>query len=166
LAGQFFFWTRLVYIICRSSSSFHLFTFFSWLSLLIHAPFSLKELDANALKTLSQKVNVIPLIAKADSLTADEKVSFKRTLLQDFKDHQINTFPSSYPEDIDGAEELLVSRIKEKYEVLIRGHWAGVAYIVQLTKKKQCYSFCIATRPVLRDWKRHSGSGRKPPGPL
>ncbi|KAG0043163.1 hypothetical protein BGZ83_011764 [Gryganskiella cystojenkinii] len=67
----------------------------------------LKELDANALKTLSQKVNVIPLIAKADSLTADEKISFKRTLLRDFDDHQIKTFPSSYPADIDGAEELL-----------------------------------------------------------
>ena len=70
---------------------------------------SLKELDANALKTLSQKVNVIPLIAKADSLTAEEKLSFKRTLLRDFEEHQIKTFPSDYPDQIDGADELLVS---------------------------------------------------------
>jgi len=62
-----------------------------------------------ALKTLSQKVNVIPIIAKADSLTAEEKVSFKHIIAQELEDYAIRTFPSSYPEDIDGAEDLLVS---------------------------------------------------------
>ncbi|KAG0199475.1 hypothetical protein BGX28_007273 [Mortierella sp. GBA30] len=66
----------------------------------------LKELDANALKTLSRKVNVIPLIAKADTMTAEERISFKKILLRDLDEHQIRTFPSSYPDSVDGAEEL------------------------------------------------------------
>ncbi|KAF9357032.1 hypothetical protein BGX26_004328, partial [Mortierella sp. AD094] len=67
----------------------------------------LKELDIRALKTLSQKVNVIPLIAKADTMTAEEKIAFKSLLLRDFEEYQIKTFPSSYPDEVDGAEELL-----------------------------------------------------------
>ncbi|KAG0324099.1 Septin-6 [Dissophora globulifera] len=67
----------------------------------------LKELDAKALKTLSAKVNVIPVIAKADTMTAEEKTSFKRVLLQDLEHHNIKTFPSSYADDVDGVDELL-----------------------------------------------------------
>ncbi|KAF8941316.1 Septin-domain-containing protein [Dissophora ornata] len=67
----------------------------------------LKELDVKALKTLSQKANVIPLIAKADTMTAEEKVAFKSLLMRDLEAHEIKTFPSSYPEQVDGAEELM-----------------------------------------------------------
>jgi septin family protein len=70
---------------------------------------SLKELDARALQTLAKKVNVIPIIAKADTMTAEEKVSFKHILLRDLQEHGIKTFPSDYPDEVDGAEELLVS---------------------------------------------------------
>lgn len=38
---------------------------------------SLKELDVQAMKALAKCVNVIPLIAKADSLTDEERVHFK-----------------------------------------------------------------------------------------
>ncbi|KAK3825822.1 MAG: Septin-domain-containing protein [Benniella sp.] len=67
----------------------------------------LKELDVKALKTLSEKVNVIPIIAKADMMTAEEKVAFKSLLLRDLEAHEIKTFPTSYPEEVDGAEELI-----------------------------------------------------------
>ncbi|CAO3573526.1 unnamed protein product [Mortierella alpina] len=67
----------------------------------------LKELDVKALKTLSRKVNVIPLIAKADMMTAEERSLFKNVLLRDLEEHRIRTFPSSYPDEVDGAEELL-----------------------------------------------------------
>ncbi|KAF9348598.1 hypothetical protein BGX26_012998 [Mortierella sp. AD094] len=67
----------------------------------------LKELDAKALKTLSSKVNVIPVIAKADTMTTEEKKSFKSILLRDLEEHSIRTFPSSYPDEVDGVEELL-----------------------------------------------------------
>ncbi|KAG0021024.1 cell division control protein [Entomortierella chlamydospora] len=68
----------------------------------------LKELDVKALRTLSQKVNVIPVIAKADTMTAEEKIAFKSLLLRDFEEYRIDTFPSSHLDEVDGAEELLV----------------------------------------------------------
>lgn len=58
---------------------------------------------------MSQKVNVIPIIAKGDTMTAEEKKSFKATLLRDLEEHDIKTFPTAYPDEVDGAEELLVS---------------------------------------------------------
>ncbi|KAF9996411.1 hypothetical protein BGZ80_005901, partial [Entomortierella chlamydospora] len=67
----------------------------------------LKELDAKALKTLSSKVNVIPVIAKADTMTTEEKKSFKSILLRDLEEHSIRTFPSSYADEVDGVEELI-----------------------------------------------------------
>ncbi|KAF9920903.1 Septin 4, partial [Modicella reniformis] len=67
----------------------------------------LKELDARALGILSSKVNVIPIIAKADTMTAEEKKSFKGILLRDLEQHGVKTFPSSYPDEVDGADELL-----------------------------------------------------------
>ncbi|KAG0000823.1 hypothetical protein BGZ79_005423 [Entomortierella chlamydospora] len=67
----------------------------------------LKELDVKALRTLSQKVNVIPVIAKADTMTAEEKIAFKSLLLRDFEEYRIDTFPSSHLDEVDGAEELL-----------------------------------------------------------
>ncbi|KAF9908072.1 Neuronal-specific septin-3 [Lobosporangium transversale] len=67
----------------------------------------LKELDVRALKNLSEKANVIPLIAKGDTMTAEEKVAFKSLLLRDLEEYQIRTFPSSYPDEVDDAEELL-----------------------------------------------------------
>ena len=73
----------------------------------------MKELDARALKTLSTKINVIPIIAKADTMTVEEKVSFKSILLRDLEDHHIKTFPSSYSDEVDGAEDLFVSSIAD-----------------------------------------------------
>lgn len=67
----------------------------------------LKELDVKALKTLSEKVNVIPIIAKADMMTAEEKVAFKSLLLRDLDAHEIKTFPTSYTAEVDGTEELI-----------------------------------------------------------
>jgi len=38
----------------------------------------LKELDIEFMKKLSNKVNLIPVISKADSLTIEEQMDFKR----------------------------------------------------------------------------------------
>lgn len=48
----------------------------SWLIALL----SLKELDIVTLKELSTKLNVIPVIAKADTLTREERTTFKEAV--------------------------------------------------------------------------------------
>jgi len=40
----------------------------------------LKPLDVEVMKQLHHKVNIIPLIAKADTMTADECRDFKKTV--------------------------------------------------------------------------------------
>ena len=44
---------------------------------------SLREIDIEFLRRISPRVNVIPVIAKGDSLTRDEVVEFKKKVMFD-----------------------------------------------------------------------------------
>lgn len=61
----------------------------------------LKSFDAELMKRLSERVNVIPVIAKADSLTSSERVSFKRRIMEDIRIQGIQIF------DFEAASESL-----------------------------------------------------------
>lgn len=50
---------------------------------------SLRPLDIEALKCLQTRVNVIPIIAKADTLTPVEVRKLKDQILEDLRVHQI-----------------------------------------------------------------------------
>jgi len=45
---------------------------------------SLKPLDIECMKSLHHKVNIIPIIAKADALTTDELNQMKQTVCEEF----------------------------------------------------------------------------------
>ena len=75
---------------------------------------SLKPLDIEFMRRLHSKVrspslvlsdfqvNLIPVIAKADTLTGDEIISFKKRVLSDIEHHQIQIFePPRYELDDD-----------------------------------------------------------------
>ncbi|KAI9788059.1 MAG: hypothetical protein M1816_007271 [Peltula sp. TS41687] len=53
---------------------------------------SLKPLDIEVMRRLHTKVNLIPVIAKSDTLTDDEITTFKRRILADIKHHAIRIF--------------------------------------------------------------------------
>ncbi|KAL9534076.1 Cell division control protein [Sphaerulina musiva] len=53
---------------------------------------SLKPLDIEVMRRLHTKVNLIPVIAKADTLTDEEIASFKQRILADIHYHNINIF--------------------------------------------------------------------------
>ncbi|KAF6018869.1 SEPT4 [Bugula neritina] len=61
----------------------------------------LKPLDVECLKRLHHKVNIIPLIAKSDTLTKSEITRHKAKVLQDIKDHGIKAydFPECDPDE-------------------------------------------------------------------
>ncbi|CAO3608503.1 unnamed protein product [Cunninghamella blakesleeana] len=65
---------------------------------------SLKELDILTLQEISSRVNLIPLIAKADTLTDKEKISFKNMILDDFKKYNIPIFSVDYNQNIYSEE--------------------------------------------------------------
>ncbi|GME81968.1 unnamed protein product [Ambrosiozyma monospora] len=52
----------------------------------------LRELDIHCLKLLSERCNVIPIISKADLMTADECRLNKRLILRDIRNHGIKIY--------------------------------------------------------------------------
>jgi len=53
---------------------------------------ALKPLDIEVMRRLHTKVNLIPVIAKADTMTDEEIMSFKARILADIKHHAIQIF--------------------------------------------------------------------------
>lgn len=73
---------------------------------------SLKALDVEFLLQVHKKVNVIPVIAKSDTLTDEEILEFKQRVLDDIKEQQIEIFePTVYdnddPETITATKDLI-----------------------------------------------------------
>ncbi|KAJ1649161.1 cell division control protein [Dispira simplex] len=68
---------------------------------------SLKALDIEVLRHLTQVVNVVPVIAKADSLTPEERIAFKRRIKEELVYHKINVYPYASEEDDDSDKSLL-----------------------------------------------------------
>ena len=54
------------------------------------------------MRRLHDKVNIIPLIAKADTLTPDEREDFKHEIMREIEMHKINIY--EFP-DFDDEEE-------------------------------------------------------------
>lgn len=58
---------------------------------------SLRSLDIALMKEIHEKVNLIPVIAKSDTLTEEEIIDFKQRILEDIRYQGIKTFnPAEY----------------------------------------------------------------------
>lgn len=82
---------------------------------------SLKALDIHLMKQIHEKVNLIPVIAKSDTLSDDEVVKFKDRILDDIKFQNIKCFePKEY--DNDDEETLLnTKQIMDKLPFAVIG---------------------------------------------
>ncbi|KAG1181588.1 hypothetical protein G6F35_015860 [Rhizopus arrhizus] len=67
---------------------------------------SLKPIDIVVLKKLSEVVNVVPVIAKADSLTMEERDGFKRRIKAELAFHNIRLYPYESEEDEEQEKAL------------------------------------------------------------
>lgn len=54
--------------------------------------YGLKKTDIEFMKRLSGKVNIIPIIAKSDSLSKDELTKMKKKILNDIQDNNIQIY--------------------------------------------------------------------------
>jgi septin 3/9/12 len=72
---------------------------------------ALKPIDIVVLKKLSEFVNVVPVIAKADSLTLEERAAFKERIKAEFQFHNLRMYPYDNEED-DNEEVALKTSIK------------------------------------------------------
>jgi cell division control protein 11 len=63
----------------------------------------LRELDIELMKRLSPRVNVIPVIGKADSLTPAELAESKKLVMEDIEHYRIPVY--NFPYDIEEDDE-------------------------------------------------------------
>ncbi|KAG0687828.1 hypothetical protein C6P40_001832 [Pichia californica] len=82
---------------------------------------SLKPLDINFMKSIHEKVNLIPIIAKSDILNEIEIEDFKLKILNDLKNHNIKIFnPINYEND-DDETKIINNEIISKIPYAIVG---------------------------------------------
>ncbi|KAK8033455.1 cell division control CDC3 [Apiospora marii] len=88
---------------------------------------ALKPLDIEVMRRLHTKVNLIPVIAKSDTLTDDEITSFKARILGDIKHHGIQIFEGPRYE-LDDEET-----IAENNEIMTKVPFAVVGATNEIT---------------------------------
>lgn len=65
--------------------------------------YSLRELDIELMKRLAPRVNVIPVIGRADSLTPQELAESKKLVMEDIEHYRIPVY--NFPYDVDEDDE-------------------------------------------------------------
>ena len=83
---------------------------------------ALKPIDIVVLKKLCDVVNVVPVIARSDSLTLEERQVFKDRIKQEFAFHNLRMYPYDN-EEYDSEEVALNSQIK--VNTLLTSSYAG-----------------------------------------
>ncbi|KAJ1647950.1 cell division control protein [Coemansia erecta] len=72
----------------------------------------LRPLDVEVLKRLTEVTNVIPVIAKSDSMTIEERTAFKRRIKEELAFHRIVVFPYACEDDSE-EDRVLNASIRE-----------------------------------------------------
>ncbi|KAK2492795.1 hypothetical protein MC885_015242 [Smutsia gigantea] len=81
---------------------------------------SLRPLDIEFLQRLCRTVNVVPVIARADSLTLEEREIFRHRIQHDLRTHSIDVYPQKCF-DNDVNDRLLNSKIRERIPFAVVG---------------------------------------------
>ncbi|KAK2097474.1 Septin-12 [Saguinus oedipus] len=80
----------------------------------------LRPLDIEFLQRLCQTVNVVPVIARADSLTMEEREAFRRRIQQNLRTHCIEVYPQKcLDEDIN--DKILNSKLRDRIPFAVVG---------------------------------------------
>ncbi|EPZ34591.1 cell division/GTP binding protein [Rozella allomycis CSF55] len=73
---------------------------------------SLKPIDIIAMKNISEHANVVPIIAKSDHLTSEERESFKQRIKKEMAFNEIKLYPFDFPNENSVEELALNSKIR------------------------------------------------------
>lgn len=83
--------------------------------------YGLKPLDVAVLRKLTEIANVVPVIAKSDSLTIDERETFKAAIQSQFLEHNLRLYPYDNDEDLLPEEVEENIRIREQLPFAVVG---------------------------------------------
>ncbi|XP_037665910.1 septin-9 isoform X2 [Choloepus didactylus] len=81
---------------------------------------SLRPLDIEFMKRLSKVVNIVPVIAKADTLTLEERVYFKQRITADLLSNGIDVYPQK-EFDEDSEDRLVNEKFREMIPFAVVG---------------------------------------------
>ncbi|XP_067914197.1 neuronal-specific septin-3-like isoform X3 [Heterodontus francisci] len=73
---------------------------------------SLRPLDIEFMRRLSKVVNIVPVIAKADTLTLEERDFFKEKIRNDLQKHDIDVYPQRQFDE-DAEDQRINDKIRE-----------------------------------------------------
>ncbi|XP_067627229.1 protein peanut [Eurosta solidaginis] len=92
----------------------------------------LRPLDIACMQSLSDKVNLVPIIAKADTMTPDEVHLFKKQILNEIAQHKIKIydFPSTLEDAAEDAKTTQNLRVRVPFAVV------GANSIIEMDGKK------------------------------
>ncbi|XP_055374619.1 protein peanut isoform X2 [Condylostylus longicornis] len=91
----------------------------------------LKPLDVEFMQRLCDKVNIIPVIAKADTMTPEEVQLFKKQILNEIAQHKIKIY--DFPEPLEDEEEAKVLKtLKNRVPFAI----VGANTVIEVDGKK------------------------------
>ncbi|XP_036885778.1 septin-12 isoform X1 [Sturnira hondurensis] len=80
----------------------------------------LRPLDIEFLQRLCRTVNVVPVIARADSLTIEERENFRRRIQHNLRTHCIDVYPQKcFDEDV--SDRILNSKIRDRIPFAVVG---------------------------------------------
>ncbi|XP_045237578.1 septin-12 isoform X1 [Macaca fascicularis] len=80
----------------------------------------LRPLDIEFLQRLCRTVNVVPVIARADSLTMEEREAFRHRIQQNLRTHCIDVYPQMcFDEDIN--DRILNSKLRDRIPFAVVG---------------------------------------------
>nr|XP_006825591.1 PREDICTED: septin-9-like isoform X2 [Saccoglossus kowalevskii] len=81
---------------------------------------SLKPLDLEFMSRLDKCVNIVPIISKADTLTVEERQTFKKKIRDELDSHGISTYPMKHLDEDD--EDMVVNtNLRDKMPFAVVG---------------------------------------------
>ncbi|XP_061080379.1 nascent polypeptide-associated complex subunit alpha, muscle-specific form isoform X1 [Conger conger] len=80
----------------------------------------LRPLDVEFMKRLGLIVSIVPVIAKADTLTIEERLEFKQRIRKDLQTNGIRVYPQT-EYDEDGDDRIMNDKIREKIPFAVVG---------------------------------------------
>ncbi|XP_076838415.1 septin 9a isoform X3 [Brachyhypopomus gauderio] len=80
----------------------------------------LRPLDVEFMRRLSKVVNIVPVIAKADTLTLEERDFFKKKIREELRAHSIDVYPQK-EFDEDAEDRLINEKIREMIPFAVVG---------------------------------------------
>ena len=122
--------------------------------------FSLQSLDIEFMKRLHDRVNIIPVIAKADTLTSEELRLFKKSIMQDITNEKMKLY--EFPDCDDDEENKLTKIYKDKVPFAV----VGSNFILEKgSKRTRVRQYAWGTvdgkSPLLLSGRFLSSSGRR-----